>query len=425
MSHDCPSGMSRRHFLEHLVGASAWAIPALSFTGSLRARADEMRKNQKAAILLWLSGGPSSIDLWDLKPGAPTSGPFQPVATSGEGQICEHLPRLAKVMRHLSIVRSMSTREADHTRGTYYMHTGFPPNPSVQHPSYGSVVAHELRDQRPDLAIPPFVAIGGGSVGPGFLGMTWAPFVVTPDGRVQNLKLELEGRRLMRRMETLRALEMGFIRQGRGGIAEDHAKVLDKTLSLMTSPQMQAFSVDTETPAVRARYGEDSFGRGCLLARRLVEAGVPFVEVDSGGWDNHDGIFPTLKDSRLPVLDQAFSALVEDLQSRGLLETTALICMGEFGRTPRINPGGGRDHFARAWSVVVGGARFRPGIVVGETSDDGSQVVSQPYSAEDLMASVCQALQIPLETSYTTPSGRPMKIANGGKVIPGLLADPA
>ncbi len=425
MSQSCPRGMSRRHFLEHLAGASAWAIPALSFTGSLRARAEEMRKNQKAAILLWLSGGPSSIDLWDLKPGAPTSGPFQPVATSGDGQICEHLPRLAKVMRHLSIVRSMSTREADHTRGTYYMHTGFPPNPSVQHPSYGSVIAHELSDQRPDLAIPPFVAIGGGSVGPGFLGMTWAPFVVTPDGRVQNLKLELEGRRLMRRMETLRALEMGFIRQDRGSIAEDHAKVLDKTLSLMTSPQMQAFSVDAEAPAVRARYGEDGFGRGCLLARRLVEAGVPFVEVDFGGWDNHDGIFPTLKDSRLPVLDQAFSALVEDLQSRGLLETTALICMGEFGRTPRINPGGGRDHFARAWSVVVGGAGFRPGIVVGETSDDGSEVVSAPYSAEDLMASVCQALAIPLETSYTTPSGRPMKIANGGKVIPGLLSAPA
>jgi uncharacterized protein (DUF1501 family) len=369
---------------------------------------------------LWLSGGPSSIDLWDLKPGAATAGPFRPMATTGTGQICEHLPKLARQMEHLSIVRSMSTREADHGRGRYYMHTGFVPNPSVQHPGYGSVVAHQLMDQRPELAIPPFVAIGGGSVGPGFLGMTWAPFVVTADGDINNLRASVADSQLMQRMTALGVLENNFIDQRRGRAAEDHAKVLDKTLSLMTSAQLQAFDVDKEPAALRDRYGSSSFGRACLMARRLVQAGVPFVEVDMGGWDNHANIFPTLQNDLLPVLDAGFSALIEDLQASGLLATTAVICMGEFGRTPRINGAAGRDHWARAWSVVVGGAGFAAGKVIGETSEDGTAVVSQPYSSQDLMASACQALGISLETTFTTPSGRPMRIANGGKGIEGV-----
>jgi uncharacterized protein (DUF1501 family) len=416
---DC--ALPRRHFLQHLAGASSLMLPAISLLGSVRARADELRKDQKSAILLWLSGGPSSIDLWDLKPGAATAGPFRPIATTGAGQICEHLPKLARQMKHLSIVRSMSTREADHGRGRYYMHTGFVPNPSVQHPGYGSVVAHQLMDQRPELAIPPFVAIGGGSVGPGFLGMTWAPFVVTADGNIKNLRASVADSQLMQRMTALGILEHNFIQERRGRAAEDHAKVLDKTLSLMTSAQLQAFDCDQEPAAVRDRYGSNSFGRACLMARRLVQAGVPFVEIDMGGWDNHANIFPTLQNDRLPVLDAGFSALIEDLQASGLLATTAVICMGEFGRTPRINGAAGRDHWARAWSVVVGGAGFAGGKVIGETSADGTAVVSKPYSSQDLMASVCQALGISLETTFTTPSGRPMRIANGGKGIADLV----
>ncbi len=179
-----PAGMSRRHFLEHMAGAAALAAPAVSFTNALAANAKQLKSRHKSAILLWMGGGPPTIDIWDLKPGAPTGGKFKPIATTGEGQISEHLPLMAKQMKHMSIVRSMSTREADHTRGRYYMHTGYVPNPSVEHPSYGSVVAHELAAKAESLDIPPFVAVGGGSVGPGFLGMTYAPFVVDYNGAV-------------------------------------------------------------------------------------------------------------------------------------------------------------------------------------------------------------------------------------------------
>jgi uncharacterized protein (DUF1501 family) len=416
------TGMSRRHFLEHLAGISTLAIPALTLTHSLRVHADQLRRNQKAAIMLWMGGGPSTIDLWDLKPGEPTGGPFRPIATSGDVQICEHLPLLAQQMQHLAIIRSMSTQEADHGRGRYYMHTGYVPNPTVDHPSYGAVIAHQLAPQRDGLEIPPFVSVGGSSVGPGFLGMGWAPFVVDSDGEIRNLKMGLDADRLAQRMEALQLIETGFSGQRRGTAAADHAQVLNKTLSLMTSQQMEAFKVRGEPAEVQARYGRNAFGRGCLMARRLVEAGVPFVEVDLGGWDNHSNIFPTLQNDRLPMLDQGMSALIEDLAQRERLADTAIIWMGEFGRTPRINGNTGRDHWARAWSVVLGGAGMKGGIAVGQTNADGTQVETAPYTSQDVMATVCHSLGISLETTFTTRSGRPMKIANGGKVISELFA---
>src|SRR3954452_7842827 len=214
MSYRIPSGMSRRHFLSHLAGASAMSVPAISLVSSLKAHAAEIKKNHKAAIMLWMSGGPSTIDIWDLKPGAPTGGEFKPISTAGDVQISEHMPLTAKVFDKLSIVRSMSTREADHMRGRYYMHTGYVPNPNIEHPSYGSVLAHELIDQRPDLQIPPFVTVGGGSVGPGFLGMAWAPFSVNSNGQIRNLDMKVD-ERLTNRMHTLKLIEDGFISQNR------------------------------------------------------------------------------------------------------------------------------------------------------------------------------------------------------------------
>src|SRR5262245_23809538 len=420
-----PSGMTRRHFLSHLAGASALTVPALTLGHSLRTHADELKKHHKSAILLWMSGGPSTMDIWDLKPGAPTGGPFKQISTAGSAQISEHMPMTAKVMDRLSIIRSMSTREADHDRGRYYMHTGYTPNPNIEHPSYGAVLSHELIDQRPDLNIPPFVSVGGGSEGPGFLGMAWAPFVVNSNGQVRNLEMGMDEKRLMQRMHALKLIETGFIEQNRGLAAKDHAAVLNKTPSLMTSPQMEAFKVNKEPQAVQDRYGTDGFGRGCLMARRLVEAGVPFVEVDYGGWDNHANIFNTLSQgpqAKLPIIDRAMSALVEDLTQRGLLQDTAIIWMGEFSRTPRINGNTGRDHWARAWSVVVGGAGMKGGLAVGSTNSDGTSVETEPYTSQDVMASVCKALGISLETTFTSKSGRPMKIANGGKVIKELFA---
>src|SRR5262245_41678781 len=198
-----PSGMTRRHFMSHLAGSGAAATAALTFGHSLRAHADELKRNRKSAILLWMSGGPSTMDIWDLKPGASTGGEFRPISTKGDVQISEHMPKTADVMDKLAIIRSMSTREADHNRGRYYMHTGYVPNPNIEHPSYGAVIAHETINQRPELEIPPFISVGGGSEGPGFLGMAWAPFVVSSNGQVRNLEMGLDDKRLIDRMAAL------------------------------------------------------------------------------------------------------------------------------------------------------------------------------------------------------------------------------
>jgi uncharacterized protein (DUF1501 family) len=423
MQLNIPTGMSRRHFMSHMAAASASIFPAMSLVNSLRTHAAEIKKNKKSAILLFMDGGPSTIDIWDLKPGTSTGGQFKPISTAGDLQICEHMPMTAKVMDKLSVVRSMSTREADHTRGKYYMRTGYVPNPNIEHPSYGAVLSHELFDQRPDLEIPPFVSVGGTSEGPGFLGMNWAPFNVTSTGQIRNLDVNpAELDRLADRMRALDVLEKGFVNQNRGPAASDHMKILSKTVNLMTSKQMDAFKVNKEPQAVRDRYGNDAFGNGCLMARRLVEAGVPFVEVGNGGWDNHNNIFTILKDQKLPSLDKALSALVEDLSQRGLLQDTAIIWMGDFSRTPRINGNGGRDHWARAWSVMVGGGGLKGGIAVGKTNEDGTACDTDPYTSQDVMATICKTLGISLETTFTSNNGRPMKIANSGKVIKELFA---
>ena len=416
-----PRGMSRRHFMKHLAAGAAMAGPALAFAQSLQAQTQELKRNGKSAIMLWMGGGPATIDIWDLKPGAPTGGPFKPIQTSAPGvMISEHMPMMAKTMHQMAIIRSMSTREADHGRGRYYMHTGYVPNPNMKHPSYGAVLAHELAPSH--LEIPPFISVGGASEGPGFLGMAYAPFVVSSSGQVRNLKMDVDQQRLLDRMAMLANLEKSFISQNRGQAAEDHAKILNKTLSLMTSKQMDAFKVTEEKPEVLERYGTSGFARGCLMARRLVEVGVPFIEVDLGGWDNHNNIHATLADTKLPELDKAMSALVEDLAARDLLKDTAIIWMGEFGRTPRINGNAGRDHWARSWSVVVGGGGLKGGQAVGATNSDGTQVETDPYTSQDVMASVCKALGISLSTTFTSTNGRPMKIANSGRVIKELFA---
>ncbi|MAH44747.1 hypothetical protein CMI37_02910 [Candidatus Pacearchaeota archaeon] len=404
--------MKRREFLTSTAGV-------LGLLQTLKANQEEIKKNGKSAILLWMGGGPSTMDIWDLKPNAATGGPFRPIGTSGDVQICEHMPLMAKQMHNMAIVRSMSTREADHMRGRYYMHTGYVPNPSIEHPSYGSLLSHQLR--RDDIEIPQFVTVGGGSMGAGFLGAQYNPFSVNSDGRIRNLDMKVDAR-LIQRAYALDLIESNFINQKRGSLAKDHQSVLKQTFNLLTSEQMEAFKIAGEPEPVKERYGDNGFGKGCLMARRLVEVGVPFIEVNLGGWDNHQNIHPTLKDNKLPVLDQGMSALVEDLEQRELLKDTAIIWMGEFSRTPRINGNAGRDHWARSWSVVVGGAGMNGGIAVGATSDDGTKVITDPYTSQDVMASVCKALGISLSTTFTSNSGRPMKIANSGKVIKELFA---
>ena len=242
MNWQTPTGMTRRHFMQHLAGSSAAVTASMTMGNALYANAEELKKNHKSAILLWMGGGPATIDIWDLKPGAATGGPFRPISTSGDLQICEHMPMVAQQMHNLSVVRSMSTREADHNRGRYYMHTGFVPNPNIEHPSYGSVIAHETLDQRPELEIPPFVSIGGASAGPGFLGMAWAPFSVTSNGRIRNLEMKLEDSRLRERMYALEMIETGFAKRTRDVPAFEHAKVLKKTFDLLSKRLLFVFS---------------------------------------------------------------------------------------------------------------------------------------------------------------------------------------
>ena len=403
--------MKRREFLSSLAGVAA-------LTNTLKANEQQLKKNGKSAILLWMGGGPSTMDIWDLKPGAVTGGPFRPIATSGDVEICEHMPLMAKQMHNMAIIRSMSTREADHMRGRYYMHTGYVPSQSMVHPSYGAVISKQL-DR--GLMIPQFISVNGGSMGAGFLGAEFAPLILNSDGNIRNLNMKID-ERFYQRAQVLDMIETNFINSNRGSMAKEHQKVLRKTFNVLTSTEMDATKVAKEPESVRERYGDNSFGKGCLMARRLVEVGVPFVEVGLGGWDNHQNIFPTLRDEKLPMLDQGMSALVEDLEQRGLLEDTAIIWMGEFSRTPRINQNAGRDHWARSWSVVVGGAGMKGGIAVGATNEDGTRVETEPYSSQDVMASICKALGISLQTTYTSNSGRPMKIANSGKVITELFS---
>jgi hypothetical protein len=413
--------MTRRHFLDHLAGAAAFGAASFALGRTVEAAATKLAREHKSCILLWMSGGPPTIDIWDLKPGAATGGPSQAISTTGEVQISSLMPKVAEQMKHLSVVRSMSTREADHMRGAYYLRTGFVPNPNVIHPSYGSVVSHEMALKLAGLELPAFVSIGGPSEGPGFLGMAHAPLEVDPSGNVRDVQALVDKERMNERLALLSEIESRFARQRRGPAAGEHAKVLERTVSLMRSDQMKAFDVGSEPAKSRERYGDSGFGRSCLLARRLVEAGVPFVEVDFGGWDLHDDCFTRLEE-KLPQLDQGMGALVSDLEERGLLDQTVILWMGEFGRTPRINGDAGRDHYARAWSAVVGGGGLKGGLAIGETSSDGTTVESKPHSAEDLMATVCQGLGLSLQTNFTSTNGRPMKIAGGGAPISELFA---
>lgn len=431
MSLVTPFGMSRRHFMGHLASAAA-TIPAMNFISHVKANAAEVRKKQKACILMWMSGGPPSIDIWDLKPESKNGGEFKPINTKGDLQISEHMPKTAAVMDNLSVIRAMSTREADHGRGRYYMHTAFVPNPTVVHPAFGSVVSYEAK--RTNLEIPSFISIGGGGSSPGYMGMTHAPFLVDASGRINNADVgDIGADRLNQRLAMLDSVEENFIKSDRGESGLAHKKVYEKAVHLMQSKQMEAFKIDQEKKETLDMYtgaptqggmmgGGAQFGRSLLMARRLVEAGVPFVEVDFGGWDLHANVFETLKNQRLPALDAGIAALTADLKQRGMLNDVVLVWMGEFARTPRINQDVGRDHWANSWSVMIGGGGLKGGRAIGETDKDGVTVASsKAYQPGDVWATVSHAMGIPLDTVHKSKNGRPMKLANGGTAIQELI----
>jgi hypothetical protein len=435
-----PNGMDRRHFLRHMAGFSLMAAPSLQFLNGLAYAQPQMKRDHKSLIVLWMGGGPSHMDTWDMKPGQPTGGSFKPMKTSADGvEICEHLPVTAKQMKHLSIVRSLVTNEGSHERGRTLMHTAYQPNPAVQFPSIGSVTSQQLTPK--ELAIPGFVSVSGTSEGPGFLGMAYAPFTVqNPGAPPQNISPPADlgkdyqlDERMKRRYLMFNELENGFIGQKRGEAAKAHADIYKKAFDLTYSPVKAVFSLDVDTNGrpmdakLRDEYGRNGFGNGCLMARKLVEAGVPCVEVDLGGWDNHNGIFTALHNTngqgRVDILDKGMGTLVRDLVDRGLWKNTVVVWMGEFGRTPRINQNGGRDHWARCWSVVVGGGGIKGGMVYGSTDKDGTSVKDNPASVGDLFATLYKAIGINPDHEIRDTLGQPRKIIGdkGGKPIEALL----
>ncbi len=442
--------LTRREWLR----LSAAGVIGYSMSGWLErvaAVAAEDPKRQRSCILLWMNGGPSQMDTFDLKPGHANGGPYEEIKTSVPGiQIGEHLPKIAEHMDKMAIVRSMSTKEADHGRASYQMRTGRVPGGPIQYPTLGSLVAKELEPA--DAELPSFVSIAPSrflspaAYGPGFLGPQYAPLIVGENAglagqpraggevdfarllRVQDLDLPggVSEPQATGRIKLLEEMDKEFLTEHATLTAISHRSAYERAIKLMRSAATKAFNLDEETKELRDKYGRTLFGQGCLLARRLVERGVPFVEVTLGeggnNWDTHQNNFDRVK-TLCEQLDGAWATLMKDLKDKGLLDTTLIVWMGEFGRTPRINPGRGRDHWANSWSTVLAGGGIKGGQVVGKTSADGMAVEERAVSVPDFLATVCLALGIEIERQNQSNVGRPIRLIEpGAKPIKEVLA---
>lgn len=429
-------GVTRRDFVK--IGALG-VVGGLSMTDlfALQAQAATQAGGAsspaESVILVWQGGGPSHIDTWDPKPEAPAEirGTFDPIDTNVPGiQISERLPLVAKHMDKVALIRSITTNEAAHERGTHYMLTGFTPLPGFAVPGYGAVTA-KFRGSR--SALPPYVAIpnplsdGGGA---GFLGAALNPFSpsgdpASPNFTVRDLDLpngmtveQAERRRTLR--ETIDGAFSKF-EKGSDRIRAT-GEFYNRAYTLLSSREARAaFDLKQEPDPVRDAFGRNRFGQSCLLARRLVEAGVRFITVSVGGWDTHYNGFRALGDNLLPMYDRTVSALIGDLHDRGLLKSTMVISMGEFGRTPVINRDGGRDHYARVFSMLIAGGGVRGGQVIGSSDARGMEVASRPVRPEDLAATIYHQLGIDYTQSIESPEGVRITLSRGGRHIQELV----
>lgn len=401
--------VSRRGFL------SASATAACGFA-ALPAFANQLRKEGRACILLWMAGGPSQFETLDPKPGAETQGPTRAIPTSVAGiQVAEHWVKTAPLVNELSIIRSMTSKEGNHGRATYLLHTSYPPSGGITHPGFGSIVAKEIGPD--DFDLPSFVSISGASVGPSFLGVRHAPFVITDPTRApDNLPSPVASARLERRLDLMKELEDPLAQGPAASLVKDHQTLYKQTAQMVLSPKTKAFDLDAESDRLREGYGKSAFGQGCLMARRLIEEGVTFVEVQSSGWDTHSNELTTLK-KLIPPVDQGMAALLTDLKQRGLLEKTLVIWMGEFGRMPRVNLTAGRDHYPQAFNVAMAGRGVKGGQVIGATDKLGVEVIERPVTVADLFCTYYKALGINPRKENQSNVGRPLRIVEFGQVV--------
>lgn len=407
--------LSRRELLQ-LSAAGVLAACTSGWFNALAADAAQAASTggkHKSCILLWMNGGPSQSHTFDLKPG----GEYSAIPTSVPGlQISEYLPRLARQMHHAALIRSMSTGEAVHPRARFLMHNGYRMAGGQNYPAIGCIASAEIGAKGSEL--PNFVSIDGGSDGngagkafrctPAYLGPQHAPLLVDdPSQGIANIKPAVADATFNDRFDLVEDADKAFADKYKSEAAAAHKSSYEQALRLMRSEKSRAFEIDRESKSVRDSYGDHKFGRACLLARRLVETGVPFVEVTLGGWDDHGGAGKNVK-RRSAYMDVAMAALLQDLSSRGLLDSTLVIWMGEFGRSP----GSGSQHFARAWTTFLAGGGVKGGAVVGRTEKTGRDVADRPVSAPDFLATVCTALGINPRKEYTTPTGRPIRIVD-------------
>jgi Protein of unknown function (DUF1501) len=441
-------GIVRRDFVR--LGLTGLFGSSLSLPRLLRAEAaaGQAAKDRGVSVIyVFLKGGLSTIDTLDMKPGAPAEfrGEFDPAPTNVPGvQICDLLPKLAGQLDKAALLRGFWHKNSDHGPADHYMLTGYFPqagfnpslNPNNVRPSLGSIISKKLGPQgaaRQAAVVPPYVCLPQmhNSAGAAYLGATCAPLSVeadpnAPDFAVPDMTppLSLPADRLAARRELLKRVDQ--LQQSAEVEVNSQAKTASvfrqRALDLMLSPAAkQAFNIHSEPASLRDEYGRHTLGQSCLMARRLVEAGVRCVTIEHSNWDTHDGNFTTLKNQLLPQLDPAIATLLKDLGERSMLAKTLVVVSGEFGRTPRINKNAGRDHWGPSFTVLLAGGGVQGGRVIGASDERAERPADQPHGPEDLFATIAHLMGIDPNDEFLTPEGRPVKIVNNGKVIRGLL----